>query len=336
MRREDQLRAAFVGALPGLASSTGVASERAAQLNETFAQFVARSPPLEELKQSCEQYLEYATQQEIAGPCGLEAACRDFLGYYRELRPNAEAVGAAIEHSLPEAASEQATATQAGAERGPPVYIVLQDVQWHSASDVGGTVARLRTEAVTSLELRGAPVDAQDNDTISAEAASALAAGLVSCRSTLTMLALKDMKINTDGLRAVLGSLAGSSVLHQLDLSNMCSRWTVTNTLGGERGALLSELMRGWPRLESIILADCTLADGCVQVAAALSGLAALREVDLTYNEMGDAAAMILAKSLEGKAQLESVALDGNDIGPTGRAAIRATLEAAGKILVLR
>eukprot|EP00966_Prymnesium_polylepis_P193251 4479258-Prymnesium_polylepis.1 len=197
-------------------------------------------------------------------------------------------------------------------------------------------VARLRAQSVTSVDLTGAPVDNQDSDTISPEAASALATGLASCRSTLATLALRDMKISTNGLRTVLHSLAGSPVLRRLDLSNMCSRWTVTNKLGGERGALLSELVRGWPWLECIILADCTLADGCVQVAGALSVLGALREVDLTYNEMDDAAALVLAKSLEGKTGLESVALGGNEIGSTGLAAIKATLRAAGKLDVLQ
>ena len=110
----------------------------------------------------------------------------------------------------------------------------------------------------------------------------------------------------------------------------------MSNTLGSERGALLSELMRGWAQLESLILADCTLAEGCTHVARALGALAALRHVDLMYNEMDDAAAIVLAASLEGKTQLESVALDGNDIGPTGLAAIKATLRAAGKLGVLQ
>ena len=88
-------------------------------------------------------------------------------------------------------------------------------------------------------------------------------------------------------------------------------------------------------QLEVVILADCTLADGCRQVAGALSGLHKLREIDLTYNEMDDASALILAKSLEGKAELASLALGGNEIGPTGMAAIKTTLRAAGKLQVL-
>ena len=98
------------------------------------------------------------------------------------------------------------------------------------------------------------------------------------------------------------------------------------NTLGAERGALLSELIRGWPTLEALVLADCTLADGSAAVAAALGGLVALREVDLRFNEFDDAAALVLAQSLRGKPQLESVLLDASDFGAEGLAAVRRAL----------
>ena len=309
---ETRLRAAFVSAIPGIAASASAAftSARAALLNETFAQFVAGDPPLDELEASCKQYLRYAQQETTAGPCGLEAACHDFLSYFRQLRPAREAA---------------------------PVQIVRRDVQWYSAADVDEVVGQLRAQTVSAVDLTGAPVDAQDSDTISMEAATTLATGLAGCRSTLGTLSLTDMKISTDGLRTVLHSLAGSPVLRRVHLSNLCSRWTVQNTLGSERGELLAELMRGWARLESIILQDCTLADGCMQVVDALRGLGALREVDLTYNELDDAAALVLAKSLEGKTELGLVALkDGNEIGPTGLAAVEATLRASGKLNVLQ
>jgi hypothetical protein len=320
--RVGALHAAFVDALPGLALSACATSPRAVLLNESFARFVAGGPPLEELATGCTQYLEYARREE-AGPAGLEAACGDFLAYLRELR------------ELQHRGEAEPVAPSASGPAGPPVRIVQREVQWYSASEADETVARLRAEAVASLDLKGASVDAQDSDTIGSDAASALAAGLSHCAGTLEALSLTDMKLSVAGLGAVLNALAGSLALRRLDLSNMCSRWTVTNTLGSERGALLSQLIVGWRRLESLILADCTLAAGCVPVAHALGGCAQLREVDLTYNEMDDAAATVLARSLEGKLMLELVALDGNDISPTGLAAIKGTLSSAGKLAVL-
>ena len=193
-------------------------------------------------------------------------------------------------------------------------------------------VRALHAGAVCSVVLRGAPVDAHDNDTICAPAARALAGGLAANMGTLSTLALTDMKLSAEGLRVMLHALRGSGALRRLDLSNLCSRWTVTNTLGRERGALLAELIRGWPGLEALVLADCTLAEGCAPVAAALRGLAALEEVDLTFNEMDEAAASVLARSLQGKPRLRSVALEGNALGPRARSAIKEVLRVVGKL----
>ena len=270
--------------------------DRATQLNGAFAQFVTANPGLDELSTACEQYLEYAKLE--AEPCGLEEACRDFLRYLRQLRTHSNAEEARI---------------------------VRQEVQWYTAADADEMVSLLCAgAAVTSVVLKGAAVDAQDSDTISMEAASALAAGLAKCKTSLTTLALTDMKISNAGLQVVLQALARSAVLRRLDLSNLCSRWTVANTLGSERGAMLSELLPEWTNLECIILADCTLADGCTPVARAMQGLQALKMVDLSYNEMDATAALVLAKSLEGKVMLENVVLSGNELGKTGLAAMRA------------
>ena len=51
--------------------------------------------------------------------------------------------------------------------------------------------------------------------------------------------------------------------------------------------------------------------------------------MDLTFNEMDEAAALVLAQSLQGKPLLESVALDGNELGPRGRSAIKEALKVA-------
>ena len=320
MSKDEQLRAAFVTFVPGLAASVDTSSERAAELNATFTQFVVGNPSLDELAKGCEQYLEYAKQEQLGSAAGFEVPCQNFLAYVWELR----------------AAADKANLAAAPGPDNLPLQIVQHDVQWYSAADASGAVTRLHTSSVTSVDLSGAPIDALDSDTISAEAARALASGLASNKGTLATLALTDMKIGTAGLCTVLRSLDGSSALRRLKLSNLCSRWTVTNTLGSERGGLLSELIRGWVGLESVVLADCTLADGCSHVAGALAVLDRLREVDLSYNEMDETAALTLAKSLQGKAWLESVALDGNEIGPVGLDAIKGTLRALGKLGVLR
>ena len=91
-------------------------------------------------------------------------------------------------------------------------------------------------------------MDAHDNDTICAPAARALAEGLAANIGTIATLALTDMKMGAEALRVVLHALGGSGTLRRLDLRNLCSRWTVANTLGRERGALLAELIRGWAR----------------------------------------------------------------------------------------
>ena len=323
----DALRAAFVSALPDIAVATGAVSERAATLNRDFAHFVATNPPIGELEKGCQQYLEYSApqqdaQQDAAASCGLEVPCNQFLDYLRELRP---------------ACAAGAPADALAERNGPPWTIMVDAVRWRSASDAKSTETDLRARAVidrtacwaprsASLELRGAPVDAHDNDTISSEAARALAGGLSACKGTLTALALTDMKLSIDTLRTLLSPLTGSALLRRLDLSSLCSRWTGTNTLGAERGALLSEMIRGWPQLEAIVLTDCTLAEGCAPVAAAIGGLAALKEVDLRFNEFDDAAALMLAESLKGKPKLESVRLDASDFGAEGLAAIRGAL----------
>ena len=45
--------------------------------------------------------------------------------------------------------------------------------------------------------------------------------------------------------------------------------------------------------------------------------------MDLTFNEMDEAAALVLARSLQGKPRLRSVALEGNALGPRARSAIK-------------
>jgi len=274
----EALRAAFVSALPGIAAAASAASENAATLNRDFASFVAGSPPIDELEKGCRQYLEYA-RQDAAASCGLEAPCRQFLDYLRDLRPESNAAAGTSERADTSAAAnapgpscpsaqphDPAPAGDAVAgsladapptgPHGPSWQIVVDAVQWHSASDASKTVADLRVRAVStsplppgaprsgSLELRGAPVDAHDSDTISAEAARALAGGLASCRGTLTALALTDMKLSTGSLRTLLSPLAGSASLRRVDLSSLCSRWTEVGTATSKRPSWRG---RGWP-----------------------------------------------------------------------------------------
>ena len=54
--------------------------------------------------------------------------------------------------------------------------------------------------------------------------------------------------------------------------------------------------------------------------------------MDLTFNEMDEAAALVLARSLQGKPRLRSVALEGNALGPRARSAIKEVLRVVGKI----
>eukprot|EP01135_Chromosphaera_perkinsii_P001830 Nk52_evm9s211 gene=Nk52_evmTU9s211 len=145
-----------------------------------------------------------------------------------------------------------------------------------------------------------------------------------SCIGTMTEISLPQNGISYKGIRALAGAVALNPSLRMLDLND--------NTFTKKGCVAMARVLSGAAQLEKINFGDCLLGSkGCGMLSEALEGdehLQALRFLDLTYNEINDAAAVKLGRFLRGKKRLEKVELNGNCIGEEGLKAIQTALRA--------
>ncbi|XP_056325508.1 ran GTPase-activating protein 1b [Danio aesculapii] len=127
--------------------------------------------------------------------------------------------------------------------------------------------------------------------------------------------------INHPGITALAAALKHNPNLQVLNLND--------NTFTTRGSKAMAEAIRHLQCLKAINFGDCLVrSEGAIAIAGALrEGLHLLRELNLSFGEICEAAAMVVAKAVQGKADLEKLDLNGNCFGEDGCEALKEAME---------
>ncbi|XP_059892906.1 ran GTPase-activating protein 1b isoform X1 [Gadus macrocephalus] len=127
--------------------------------------------------------------------------------------------------------------------------------------------------------------------------------------------------INHPGIRALASAMQHNPHLRVLNLND--------NTFT-KRGALaMAQALRHLKNIQVINFGDCLVrTEGAVALSAVLrEGLPVLKELNLSFGEITEPAALLLAQAVLNKPQMEKVDLNGNCLGEEGCEALREAME---------
>uniref|UniRef100_A0A8C2ATD8 Ran GTPase-activating protein 1 n=1 Tax=Cyprinus carpio TaxID=7962 RepID=A0A8C2ATD8_CYPCA len=127
--------------------------------------------------------------------------------------------------------------------------------------------------------------------------------------------------INHPGITALATAIKHNPNLQVLNLND--------NTFTKRGSIAMAEAIRYLQCLKVINFGDCLVrSEGAIAIAGALrKGLPFLRELNLSFGEICEAAAVVVAKAVRGKADLEKLDLNGNCFGEEGCEALREVME---------
>ncbi|XP_041939538.1 ran GTPase-activating protein 1b [Alosa sapidissima] len=180
-------------------------------------------------------------------------------------------------------------------------------IECHKQSSAAGTPLRLKVFIAGRNRLEN-------------EGATALAKAFQLMRS-LEEVHMPQNGINHQGVTALAGAMQHNPDLRVLNLND--------NTFT-KRGALpMAQALRHLRNVQVINFGDCLVrSEGAIAIAAALrEGLPILKELNLSFGELSEAAALVVARCVKDKPQLEKLDLNGNCFGEEGCEAVREALE---------
>ncbi|XP_067225396.1 ran GTPase-activating protein 1b [Chanodichthys erythropterus] len=127
--------------------------------------------------------------------------------------------------------------------------------------------------------------------------------------------------INHPGITALATAMKHNPNLQVLNLND--------NTFTKRGSIAMAEAIRHLQCLKVINFGDSLVrSEGAIAIAGALrEGLPLLRELNLSFGEICEAAALVVAKAVQGKADLEKLDLNGNCFGEDGCEALRDAME---------
>ncbi|KAL0992945.1 hypothetical protein UPYG_G00101330 [Umbra pygmaea] len=131
--------------------------------------------------------------------------------------------------------------------------------------------------------------------------------------------------INHPGVTALATAMQHNLQLRVLNLND--------NTFTKKGAIAMAQALKHLRNVQVINFGDCLVrSDGAIAIAEAVSeGLPILKELNLSFGEIGEQAALMVAQSVEGKATLEKLDLNGNCIGEDGCDALRQVMEGLKK-----
>ncbi|KAF6733721.1 Ran GTPase-activating protein 1 [Oryzias melastigma] len=192
----------------------------------------------------------------------------------------------------------------------------------------GKILAEALTECHRQSSALGAPLRLRvfmaGRNRLENEGASALAKAFKSMGS-LEEVHLPQNGINHAGVTALAAAMRHNPELRVVNLND--------NTFT-KRGALaMAHALRPLRNVQVINFGDCLVrSEGAVALAAVLrEGLPALREVNLSFGEITEAAALVVAQAVADKPSMEKVDLNGNCLGEDGCEALRDLMENVDK-----
>ncbi|XP_067286672.1 ran GTPase-activating protein 1b [Pseudorasbora parva] len=127
--------------------------------------------------------------------------------------------------------------------------------------------------------------------------------------------------INHLGITALAAAMKHNPNLQVLNLND--------NTFTKRGSIAMAETISHLQCLKVINFGDCLVrSEGAIAIAGALrEGLPFLRELNLSFGEICEAASLVVAKAVQGKADLEKLDLNGNCLGEDGCEALREAME---------
>lgn len=190
-------------------------------------------------------------------------------------------------------------------------------------ADGGIALAKALASAGTNLRI----LDIHDNpmtSEIAEDLGSVLQKHLV-----LKRLNLNDTCLGDEGVETVAKALAsGVPVLEELELE--------LNEITPAGAEALAVALATKHTLKRLNLRENELEDdGALAVARGIAPLTSLQEIDLCTNQIKRGGACAVAKTVGNKSGFTLLALDDNEISDAGIDALKAILEAAGKLAVL-
>uniref|UniRef100_A0AAY5L9H0 Ran-GTPase activating protein 1 C-terminal domain-containing protein n=1 Tax=Esox lucius TaxID=8010 RepID=A0AAY5L9H0_ESOLU len=139
-----------------------------------------------------------------------------------------------------------------------------------------------------------------------------LGSALMTAGARLTELDLSDNAFGPDGVKSI-ETLLKSSACHSL-----------------REGALaMAQALRHLRSVQVINFGDCLVrSEGAIAISAVLrEGLPILKELNLSFGEITEAAALVVAQAVQDKPHMEKLDLNGNCLGEEGCEALKETME---------
>ncbi|XP_077358323.1 ran GTPase-activating protein 1b isoform X2 [Festucalex cinctus] len=184
-------------------------------------------------------------------------------------------------------------------------------LECHRQSLVAGTPFRLRVFVAGRNRLEN-------------EGASALA------KAFQTMGSLEEVHMPQNGINHAGVTALAAAMRHNADLRVL----NLNDNTFTKRGTLAMAQALGHLRnIQVINFGDCLVrCEGTIALAAVLrEGLPVLKELNLSFGEITEAAALVVAQALVDKPHMEKVDLNGNCLGEEGCEALREVLESQDK-----
>ncbi|KAJ8263934.1 hypothetical protein GJAV_G00143240 [Gymnothorax javanicus] len=127
--------------------------------------------------------------------------------------------------------------------------------------------------------------------------------------------------INHPGVTALAAAIRHNPHLRVINLND--------NTFTKKGGIAMAEALKHLRGVQQLNLGDCLVrSEGAVAIAAALrEGLPVLKELNLSFGEIGEAAALEVARAVQDKPQLERLDLNGNCLGEEGCETLRELMD---------
>uniref|UniRef100_A0AAX7UDC7 Ran GTPase-activating protein 1 n=1 Tax=Astatotilapia calliptera TaxID=8154 RepID=A0AAX7UDC7_ASTCA len=156
------------------------------------------------------------------------------------------------------------------------------------------------------------------------EGASALAKAF-QLMGSLEEIHMPQNGINYSGVMALASAIRHNPELRVLNLND--------NTFTKKGSLPMAQALRHLRNIQVINFGDCLVrSEGAVALAAVLrEGLPILKELNLSFGEITEAAALVVAQAVADKADMEKLDLNGNCLGEEGCEALREAMENMNK-----
>lgn len=135
--------------------------------------------------------------------------------------------------------------------------------------------------------------------------------------------------INHPGITSLATAMQHNPNLRVLNLND--------NTFTKRGAVAMAQALRHLRSIRVVNFGDCLVrSEGAIAIAAALrEGLTVIKELNLSFGEITEAAALVVARALTDKPDLEKLDLNGNCLGEDGCEALREAMESVDRSDVL-